>query len=127
MKLLLVMIYTLFIINAFAANGQSHDELCRRQSVGTVAEIRARYYPEMTNREMDIVRKTAILTCMERSSENDGGVTSQPAASARRDTNKPASNPASEDSHSGWLDRILGGGHQQKATTIRRRQQTGGK
>jgi len=126
MKRLLGLINVLIAVNAAAADTDRLDELCYGLSVGTVAEMRARYYPQMTEHEMDIVRKTAIVTCINLNSEDNNEAVSLPVAGTGK-AGEPEARRSAEAKSSGWMDRILGTENQEKKTTIKRRQQAGGK
>ena len=54
-----------FIVQVLPVCADQLDDFCSHRSVGTVAELRHEHYPQLSQREIEIARKAAVIACID--------------------------------------------------------------
>ncbi len=106
------------------------SELCERLSVGTVAELRSRYFQQMTEHEIDIARRSAVLSCINMHSMDASAADTIPVAALQESDSIQQTTPTTaKQEGASWLERLLESEHneKEKLPAIRQHQRTGGK
>ncbi len=115
-----ILVPLLFILSTSSLSADELNDFCTRRAIDAVAEVRQEHYPQISKREIDIARKTAVIACI------SGRSTKLPVTG-----NKPVASSSDEDQkdekNSGWIERLLDNEKKEDVSPMMKNHRTGGK
>jgi hypothetical protein len=100
------------------------DDFCARRAVGTIAELRHEHYPQLSQREIEIARKAAVLACIDSRTASFSGDDTDTADG--QSNNGDTNDQRSKDDKS-WVERLLDNDKKEDLTPMMKQHTTGGK
>ncbi len=97
------------------------NELCSQRAVSTVAELRHQHYPQLSERETEIARKTATMACI------DAHSASLPVAINKDLSSTSSDETSSEQNKKSWLEKLLKNEKKEDVSPMMKNHRSGGK
>ena len=114
-----ILVPLLFILSTSSLSADELNDFCTRRAIDAVAEVRQEHYPQISEREIDIARKTAIIACISGRSTKLPVTGNKPVANSNEDQN--------EEKNSGWIERLLDNEKKEDVSPMMKNHRTGGK
>ncbi len=110
----------LFILSTSSLRADELNDFCTRRAIDAVAEVRQEHYPQISEREIGIARKTAIIACISSRS------TKLPIANNESVAISDDKDDSDEKSNS-WIERLLDNEEKEDVSPMMKNHRTGGK